>query len=672
MMGIGRKSRAGKANAQSAMIASAVLVKQSQLRAIPEQRDWMTAAWGYYDRVGELRFAAAWMSNALSRCRLYVGTYDEDGGSDPDPIKDGEPDTGDVEARVPLDELFAGQHSDMLARLAIHLLVPGESYIVGLDLPDDTNPLVKTRRWIVASSEEFIKKGRKVQVRLPDSNEAVEVDVSESTVIRIWRPHARKGWEADSPVRALLPVLQELLNVNAHVTASLESRLAGAGIVFMSEGTVMPKPMNKAYGDKPLHEDPSMATLIDAMVTPIGDRSSASAVVPIIARVPDAVQGRTPAKPEFVAFATPLDAKIQDLREAAIRRIATGLDMPPEVLLGLAGTTSHWTAWQLEESAIKLHIEPLLALICSALTQKYLKPALEALGVANPEKYTIWFDTSELALRPNRSPEAERLHELLLLAGAAARREAGFGDEDAPDDEEMKTLILRKLALTGVDPVLVAPYLEALGIPIILPQAPAAPDAAGDQQPGAPLKEPPPGSDDGSGGAGESGRPEIPATPGAPGGTTPSPAADPAAAAIATAPAMLASAAGLERWPLRAVEMGVLNALSYAGKKMLSWGGRQWRGKINCPAWEIHTRIPASDFEGERGGLDKLLDGAYSCLDEVLADQPCVKATVDAYVRGLLLGQRRHDRNELQNALSAAGCLYGDENRAGGSGARAA
>lgn len=649
-MALRSKSRGTVATgAQTAMIASAVLVKQSQLRKIATQQDWQSIAWEMYDRVGELRFAAQWMSNALSRCRLYVGIPDEDGASDPDPVLSDEPDTGNADAKIPLQELFNGAHGEMLARMAIHLLVPGESFIIGLDHDNE-------RRWIVASGEEFVKKGRSVRVTLPDSGEQVDVDVEKSTVIRIWRPHARQAWNADSAVRAVLPVLQELLNLSAHITATVESRLAGAGILWIPQGTTLPKAMNQP--DVPLHEDPSMATLIDAMVTPIGNRDSASAVVPILARIPDATEGTKPAKPEFMSFATPLDAKVQELREAAIRRLATGLDMPPEILLGLAGTTSHWTAWQLEESAIKLHIEPLLALICSGLTEKYLRPALIAMGVPDAEKYVVWFDASELALRPNRAPEAQALHELLLVAGTAARREAGFSDDDAPDDEEVKTLLLRKLALSGVDPNVVGPYLMALGIPILLP-APAVPEPSGSGQPGGP-EEPPPGEDDVDP-SGQTGRPDIPATPGAPGTATPSPVSDPAAAAI-TAPVAL-TAAGLERWPLHAVEMGVFNALDRAGKKMLSWAGRSWRGRIECPGWEIHTQIPAQDFD-----VDKLLDGAYAVLDEVLGDQPCVKSTVDTYVRGLLLGQRRHTRTALAEALSDAGCLFAG----GGQGAAAA
>lgn len=636
------------------MIASAVLVKRSQLKAIPAQRDWQTAAWDYYDRVPELRFGAQWLSNALSRCRLYVGVPGEEGAGEPQAVNPDESETGSPEALVPLKELFAGQHGDMLARLAIHLTVPGESYLVAVDRPvEEGNTAAGVRRtWIVASGEEFSKKQRGVKVRLPDSDEEVDVDLDNSTVIRIWRPHARKAWEADAPTRALLPVLKELLDLTAHITASVESRLAGAGVLFMPEETTMPAPPSNS--GQPLHEDPAMATFIDAMVTPVQDRDSASALVPIIARVPASTQGKTVAKPQFMTFATPLDEKVQALREAAIRRIATGLDMPAELLLGLGeSSTNHWTAWQLEESSVKLHIEPLLALVCQSLTEKYLRPALEATGVPDADKYVIWFDASELTLRPNRTPEAQTLHKDLKLKDEVLLRESGFGVDDLPDPEEFKRNVVLRLVLSGVSPEVAAPYLSVLGIEL---------PTHAHQEPGDDV-EPPPGEEtDEVPPDGQTGRPELPDTPGAPGNATPDPAVPPLAAAAAAPPVLVNPGAALDRWPLRAVEMAVVQALSHAGKKLLSWGGRQWRGRIDCPAWEIHTRIPPADFDA-----DKLLDGAYACLDEVLGDQPCVKATVDGYVRGLLTLQRRHESTGLQVALEQAGCLYG-----GGSDARAA
>lgn len=604
--------------AQRVTIASAVLVRQSDVRKIPKTADWQSQAWGYYDTVPELRFACTWMSNVLSRVRLYIGRPDPSGQGDPAPVNPDDPDTGDERALVPLRELFGGPsgHGQMLARLAVHLSLPGESYLVGMDSPVDGGGT--ERRWIVASGDEFSTKGRKVTVRLPESDEQVEVDLdnASTTVIRLWRPHARRAWEADSPVRALLPVLKELLDLGAHITASVESRLAGAGMLFLPASATAPTAAAAQQGGTtPLHDNHIMAAMIDAMVTPIGDRDAASAVVPILVTVPD----ETEAKPYFLSFATPLDAKVQELRKDAIRRLAIGVDMPPEVLLGMGeSSANHWTAWQIDEASIKVHAAAMLTLLASALTERWYRPALQSLAIPNPNDYVVWYDLSEVALRPNRTTEALTLNEQGKVSDAATLREAGFGDDDAPDDAEKRRWLLGKLALSGVAPATAAPYLKALGITIEVPDAEEQ-DGTG-------------GGAGGPAGDADTTRDELPTTPGAPG-------------------TELVPASLVDGWALTALEMGAVRALEFAGKRMLNWAGRAWRGRINCPAHEIHVQIPAADHD-----VDKLLDGAYTLLDDVFKAQPALRYVVDDYVRGLLANQRRHSRQALALALTAAGC----------------
>lgn len=600
-----------------------MLVKQSQLRAIPEMRDWQQRAWEYYDTVGELRFATQWISNALSRCRLYVGMPNEDGDT-PDPLGMDGAEDADPRARLPLDELFGGSagHPEMLGRLAMHLTVPGESYVIGFD--DDTG-----RRWMVASSEEFSKSaGNQVKVRLPDSDRLYPISLDQSTVIRLWRPHPRRAWEADSPVRAALGVLKELIDLAAHITATLESRLAGAGVWLLPESATLPTPMSES--GQALHEDPAMATLIDAMITPLGSRDSAAAVVPIIVRVPDSAAGKS----EYLTFSTPLDEKIKELRDADIRRFATIVDVPAEVLTGTADV-NHWGMWKVEESAIKLHIEPLLGLICDALTTQYLWPALRAMGMNDAESYVIWYDASDLILRPNRGPEAQNLYASGGLVKAATVRAAnGFNEDDAPEEKERHQILLTQLAEKGIDPVLVAPYLRALGIEIDIPVAPApGTDLPGGDAPG----DAPPGSR-------VIGRPTVPTlVP-----TRPEPL--PANPDTIEPPASTASAstAALE---FAAVEFAAVRALELAGKRLLNGSNREWKGRLRrVEPWAIHLQIPVSD-------VDEALDGAYALMHLTMPDQPCLHAVVDAYVRERLLSQRPHDRDRLCTMVHQAGCL---------------
>lgn len=606
------------------MLASAVLVKQSQIRAIPEQRDWQVRAWEYFDAVGELRFASQWVSNALSRCGLAIRASSDDQVL---PVDLDDATDVDERARIPLDELFGGPtgHSEMLSRLATQLMVAGESYLIGFDTADaDGEPV---RRWLVSSSDELTRNGRdQLKVRLPEDDRQVEIDVAKATVLRIWRPHPRRAWEADSPVRAALPVLKELVDLSAHISATVESRLAGAGLLLLPESATLPAPLSQE-GD-PLHEDPAMATLIDAMITPLGDRDSAASVVPIIVRIPDAAAG----KAEYMTFSTKLDERVLELRNASIRRFSTVVDIPAEVMTGMADA-NRWNAWKISEDAVKLHLEPLIALICDCLTTQYLWPSLKALGVKDPQRYVIAYDASNLIQRPNRGPESQNLHADLLVKGKTVRHENGFGEEDAPDENEVKRTLLTQLAMKGIDPVVVAPYLKELGITLELPEPVIPQPRLGDE-----LDDP--------AGVRDMGRPPNPTR--LPTRPDPMPDNEDAEERRAVVASLLP-----EDLDFAAVEFGAVRALELVGKRLLNNSNRQWRGQLRrVDPWSIHTYIPVPD-------PDEFLDGAYTLLHQCLPGQTAIHDTIDRYVRERLSRQLAHDRDRLMSMLVAAGCTGG-------------
>jgi len=208
--------------------------------------------------------------------------------------------------------------------------------------------------------------------------------------------------------------------------------------------------------------DPFVDALIESMLTPIRDRDNASAVVPLVATVPDDALDKI----KHITFSTPFDGTAMQLREEAIRRLALGLDMPPEVLLGMGGT-NHWSAWQIEESTVKTHLEPVLALISDAVTTDFLWPALEALGVQDVERYVVWFDTTPLTLRPNRASEAQALHAAGAITTEALRRESGFGDADAPPETDRAVEIALGMVEGSPGAVLENPALLAVLIDAI-------------------------------------------------------------------------------------------------------------------------------------------------------------------------------------------------------------
>ena len=451
------RTKTAESPAPTAIVASAANVTNAakEGRRVPKTTDWQREAWYFYDTIGELRFGANWLGNALSRTKLRI-----------------------MEAEVPVNEgpavdalnvLFGGPtgQSQMLSSFAVHLTVAGEAYLVGKVKPGEDEDS-EDDEWAVMSTEE-IKQGRggkdgqtRWNIDRGDGKQET-LEGKDGLVIRLWRSHPRKYVEADSPTRAVIPILREIEQLTKHVAATIDSRLAGAGILLLPSEMSFASPTSDPEAETGDHvaDDPFMADLTEAMTTPIQDRGSASAVVPLVIKAPGAVLNNA----THLKFSTPFDEATQELRTEAIRRLALGMDLPPEIMLGTAGI-NHWGAWQVDEAAIKMHVEPLLELIVDALTRWYLIPALEGMEEST-EGISIGFDTSDLRLRPNRATQAIELYDRLELSGETLRRETGFEEADAPDPEEIKSILLRKMAIGVSTSDLTVASLHELGLPLV-------------------------------------------------------------------------------------------------------------------------------------------------------------------------------------------------------------
>ena len=204
-----------------------------------------------------------------------------------------------------------------------------------------------------------------------------------------------------------------------------------------------------------------METLRVAMVTAIGNRTDASALVPIIIQAP----GEYLDKIAHITFSTPLDGQAQELRKEAIGRLGLSMDMPPEVLQGTADM-NHWSSWQVEEAAIKAHTEPLLDVVTQGITTNYLQAALKTAGVKDWDQYTVEADTSEMRVRPNRSKEAQELYAQAAISREAMVRENGFDEADLMTDEERSQFFLEKTAIGSATPEMMIQALRQLGVDI--------------------------------------------------------------------------------------------------------------------------------------------------------------------------------------------------------------
>lgn len=488
----------------SPLIAAAQLVSDTDNVRPYQYESWQDEAWDFYTALGEFNYGVEWFGEAVSRVRLKAAVVSPD-SDEPEILDDGS-------ATELVSGLVGGTdgQAQLMRSLAVQLSVTGEAFFIGREVSDvdietgvllDAEPDESGRIWTV-NPVNTVRRQRggfmsRIRNRMRRQWE-VQVDDAvwvplpdESLVCRVWDRNERLPWRAMSPARPALPIMREIDMYNRQVIAALLSRIALNGILLIPDEIVLPA--SPGYEEA---SEPFMAELIDIMRAAIKNPGAPSSAAPMPLRIP----AEYIEKVKHLTFATPLDERLFEQRNQALNRLATTLNLPAEILTGL-GSTNHWSAWNLTEGAIKFHIVPKVEIITRCLTIGYLHPMLRALGEdvrdKNGNRLIIWYDTSELTQRPDRSANAIQLRQMMVINDDATRRETGFGDGDAPTDDELEKMILQTLAtnpqmavdalkqLTGLD--MSPPPAEPVTPPAI--GGPGTP-TAGDQAPTQPTESP--------------------------------------------------------------------------------------------------------------------------------------------------------------------------------------
>jgi hypothetical protein len=438
-----------------ALTAAAAPVMSPRTGLIRNTDSWQDEVWGYHETLGEFRYAADWSAKMLSRVRLHAARLET--GED-EPVR--------AEAGTAVDIMttfasgVAGQ-AQIMDGLGTQLAVPGEGYLI----VENVNGIEK---WSVRSIDEVRAAHGRYEVADENSSSSGvawrPLGPDSMAPIRVWRPNKRWHHVADSPARAARTTMRELELVNRHIIAQYLSRLASAGVLVMPDEVTFP--VREEFADAP---DPFMAEWIEIAAEAISKPGTASAVVPIPMKIP----GEYVDKVRHVDFTLKIDDKIIEKRESAIKRLASQLNIPPEVLLGM-GDLNHWNGWLVDETSLKVNIAPDAELICQAITTSYLQPRLKASGVQDFAHWVVWYDMSELTLRPDRSDDAIQLYDRLEIGGAALRRETGFDEADKPSEDELEEQALRVILRTQPQAALTA-LSRLLGEDTEIPAADAAP-----------------------------------------------------------------------------------------------------------------------------------------------------------------------------------------------------
>lgn len=472
--------------------------EQFKARRLAVSSQWQSEAWEYYDAIGEVKYAFNLVASVVSRIRLYAAV-NNDPAEAPSPVRNvDEKDRRLAEAAERalerLDSAYGGQ-AGLLRDCALNIQVAGECYLVQIpERPGHGLP----ESWDIRSIDELGMDQKGAFTVYPrreytqatgmggGANKGIPLPKN-AFVGRVWRAHPRFSEEADSSMRGLLDLCSELLLLNRTFRSTARSRL-NAGALYLPDGLAVSGSPDPAYPmddpdglyDQPTPEelqDEFEDQLIDAMTTPIRDEDSASAVVPLIIRGP-AELGE---KIKQFKFERSFDPQLAERSDRVLERIMQGLDVPKDVVTGLANV-KYSNALQIDESLYKAHIEPLMLLIVDALTVVYLRPYLLANGFTKEEvdRVVVWYDPSLVATRNDRAQDADNGFDRMAVSYDTWRRAHGFADSDAPSPTELGLrLLIEKGAIT--------PELSEALLTVVAPQIMGAARKAAQESSTAPV-----------------------------------------------------------------------------------------------------------------------------------------------------------------------------------------
>jgi len=415
---------------------------QETIRVLASARqDWQSDAWGYRDMIGELRFGLQFRSRAVSRVKYFAAQVmpEED---EPLPL---DSDKGvkvpaalraaaeEELARLPLDQGYG-----FLGVLDENFGVTGEGWLHGYKDGGE-------ERWEIHSVDE-VRAGSDGRVSLRPYGEASYkiVDTNSEEMLRLWIPHPRYKVLADSPMKSLLNVCEEIVLAGQEMRSASRSRSATNGILLVPDGLTL---LNALKNDGSLVEDDAfMAELTATLLAPISNEGDPGQVAPAVIQG----EGDQLDKVRHIRFERETSSDLLGRIDKGLERLARGLDIPPEVVSGM-GQANHWSAWQIDASTYRYHIDPAVRIIADSLTEGFLRPALLARGFtpAQVKLVQVWYDAGNITENPNRGQDAKDAYDRGAIGFSALRQALGFNEADAPSDDEILQMVALKI---GIDP----------------------------------------------------------------------------------------------------------------------------------------------------------------------------------------------------------------------------
>lgn len=427
---------------------------------------WQQRALTYIDIVPELSYSSRFYSRMLRQLRIYPGMMGDDGKITP--ITTGPP--------VELLSRLKGKDGTMKqinANYGRLMFSTGEGNLLGLNL--DTPEEFWQFVWLDEVTVEMAGDSVDRIIWKPVmGGEAKTYSPNEARVYRMWTPHPRRSGEADSPMRSVLEIAEELIVLTAAVRSTATSRTVAGLLLMPSEMTPTPA---EPVGD----EDPENDIFVDEMIShleaQVEDAGAAAASAPwVIWGAYELLD-----KIRLVGLHDPqTDYMERDLRKEAISRLSHGLDFPPEVLEGMS-SANHWAAKQIFDDMWRSHGAGVADQYVGDINDAYLRPGLRDLDYPGWEKVVTVYDESKVVLPPDQSADADAAMDRGEISGVGYRALKNIPEDYAPSKEEHDEWLAIKLrdpSIAGFEPA----------------SAPTPPAAPGESE-----QPPPPGPEGDSG-----------------------------------------------------------------------------------------------------------------------------------------------------------------------------
>ena len=430
------------------LTAAAINVAQRNSQDIRRLvQPWQAEAMSYYDLVPEVSFAATFMSQMLSKVRMFPARLDPK-TQEPEEITSG-PEV-DILARIQGRD---GGRAELQRSYAKLKWLIGECYLTVS--PDEDREEI----WECLSPNELRVQPQGIASRfrapmLPADQYIIGNDAATEKeyggilgpefrqegpdvilVYRMWRPSPAYSWLADCSMKSARLLLEELVLSSYSVKAQLKSRLNTVGLLLMPEEMSFP-----SLGNDP-DEDPQSDGLEQrftaAILSAIKDPGVAAAMAPIVVQV----AGEFIKDVKHIRF-NDNQGELTEIsqRSEMVERFGIGAELPPE-LFKSQSDINHWGAWLVDEQTWKSYGHPLSLEMASDVNAAYFQPACREEGIANWEQIMIGIDPSEVINHPDRGKDAAALYAARCISKTVYLEALGYNENDLPPEDELNEMI---------------------------------------------------------------------------------------------------------------------------------------------------------------------------------------------------------------------------------------